>query len=69
MERPELRIVTEDLWQRVQERLQLVKEIYGHAGAGIHNQLERLLVNRSLEVRLVRSQLDHRGRQRPEDEA
>lgn len=36
MERPELRIVTEDLWQRVQERLQLVKDIYGHAGAGIH---------------------------------
>jgi site-specific DNA recombinase len=35
-ERPELRIVTEDLWQRVQERQRLVKEIYGRAGAGIH---------------------------------
>jgi site-specific DNA recombinase len=35
-ERPELRIVPEDLWQRVQERQRLVKEIYGRAGAGIH---------------------------------
>jgi site-specific DNA recombinase len=36
VERPELRIVSEELWQRVQQRLQLVKEIYGRAGAGLH---------------------------------
>jgi DNA invertase Pin-like site-specific DNA recombinase len=36
VERPELRIVSEDLWQRVEQRLQLVKEVFGHAGAGMH---------------------------------
>jgi site-specific DNA recombinase len=35
-ERPELGIVSEDLWQRVEQRLQLVKEVFGRAGAGMH---------------------------------
>ena len=35
LDRPELRIVSADLWQRVRERQQLLKEIYKHAGAGL----------------------------------
>jgi site-specific DNA recombinase len=36
MERPELRIVSEELWDRVQQRQALMLKIYGHAGAGVH---------------------------------
>ncbi|HXA67026.1 MAG TPA: recombinase family protein [Bryobacteraceae bacterium] len=35
-ERPELQIISDDLWQRVQERLRIVKELFGRAGAGIN---------------------------------
>ena len=34
VDRPDLRIVGADLWQRVHERQQLLKELYKHAGAG-----------------------------------
>ncbi len=37
LDRPELRIVSVDLWQRVQERQQLLKKIYKHrGGAGLN---------------------------------
>jgi site-specific DNA recombinase len=36
IERPELRIITDHLAQRVEERLRLVKEVFGRAGAGMH---------------------------------
>ena len=35
-EHPELRIVSADLWQRVHDRQQLLKEIYKHGGAGLN---------------------------------
>ncbi len=34
IDRPELRIVSEDLWQRVRDRQRLVQELYGRAGGG-----------------------------------
>lgn len=36
MERSELRIIGEDLWREVQQRLRLVKEVFGRRGAGLH---------------------------------
>jgi site-specific DNA recombinase len=36
VERPELRIVGEDLWRQVQQHLQLVKEAFGRRGSGLH---------------------------------
>lgn len=35
-ERPELSIVSHDLWLQVEQRLQLVKDVFGRAGAGLH---------------------------------
>lgn len=35
-ERPQLRIISEELWQRVKERLEFVKEVFGRAGSGLH---------------------------------
>jgi hypothetical protein len=36
VERPELQIVSEDLWQRVQEQQRLEKDLFGRASAGIN---------------------------------
>jgi site-specific DNA recombinase len=36
IEQPELRIITPELWARVSERQQLMMDVYGRAGAGIH---------------------------------
>ena len=33
---PELRIVDDNVWQRVKDRQRRLEEVYGHAGAGIH---------------------------------
>src|SRR5258708_4904322 len=36
IEHPELRIVSTELWRRVQERQELIKSVYGRAGAGLN---------------------------------
>lgn len=36
VQRPELRIVSPELWQRVQQRQGILAEVYGRAGTGIH---------------------------------
>src|SRR5215471_5540946 len=36
IDRPELRIISADLWRRVGERQQLAEHVYGRAGAGMH---------------------------------
>ena len=36
VDQPELRIITAGLWQGVLERQQLLADVYGRAGAGIH---------------------------------